>query len=200
MARFAWINWLFAMGLFFSALGLVTSVARFREEGSPTFRVIFLAVFVVYFGVGVAFWLMPFRPNPRIVPYFARKLEEYGGKTSIAFARGRGLYREVAALDQLAASLGVRPLTDFGFADDYYEQEVHWHPASEGLRTAETLRKGLGPLLLTAPGVVSDLEALASVLCAAADRCVDFSLVLRLRRKDSLQVVMARESRQGSFW
>ena len=39
---------------------------------------------------------------PRIVPYIARELGKYGGRTSIAFARGRGLYREIVALDELA--------------------------------------------------------------------------------------------------
>src|SRR5438128_5565132 len=131
MVGSAWIGWVFAAGFLFSALGLAASVARFREEGSPTLRVIFLAFFAVYFGVAVCLWLMPRRPKPRIVPCFARKLEEYGRETSIAFARGRGLYRELAALDQLAATMGVTPLSAFGFADDYYEQEVHCHVASE---------------------------------------------------------------------
>jgi hypothetical protein len=34
----------------------------------------------------------------------------------------------------------------------------------------------------------------------AADRGVDFNLVLRLHAKDSMQVVRTREVRQGSFW
>jgi hypothetical protein len=34
MGRFAWIGWIFVSGFSFSALGLVASLARFREEGS----------------------------------------------------------------------------------------------------------------------------------------------------------------------
>jgi hypothetical protein len=34
----------------------------------------------------------------------------------------------------------------------------------------------------------------------AADQGVDFSLMLRLHAKDSMQVVRTREVRQGSFW
>jgi len=200
MAGSAWIGCVFAVGFFFSALGLAASVARFRAEGSPTLRVVFLAFFAVYFGVAVGLCLMPRRPKPRIVPCFARKLEEYGRETSVAFPRGRALYQALAGLDELAATLGVTPLSAFGFADDYYEQEVHWRTASEGLRTVDRLRQGLTPRLLAVPDLPSDLEALASVLRAAADRGVDFNLRLRLHKKDSLQGVMSRESRQGSFW
>jgi hypothetical protein len=149
----------------------------------------------------VAHWLIwPFRLRPRIVPYFARALGEYGGKTMTAFVRGRALYREIVALEQLAGTLGVKPLSAFGFAYDYYQQEVRWHAASEGLRTVEALRQSLGVNLLAAPDVTQDLEALASILRAAADQNVEFSLVLRLHAKDSMQGVCTREVRQGSFW
>jgi len=48
--------------------------------------------------------------------------------------------------------------------------------------------------------VAHDLEALATVVRAAAERGVDFSLVLRLYEKDNLQGVCTLETRQGSFW
>ena len=102
------------------------------------------AFFSVCFGSGVVLWLIePLLIRPRIVPYFSRELERYGGTTMTAFKRGRDLYREIATLDQLAGTLGVTPLSAFGFAYDYYEQDVQWHPASEGLRTVEALRQGL---------------------------------------------------------
>lgn len=52
-----WIPWLFVVGLGFSALGLAISVARFAEEGSPTGRVVFLALAVLFFGWVVVLWL-----------------------------------------------------------------------------------------------------------------------------------------------
>jgi len=196
-----WIPWIFVIGFCISALGLFTSITSFREGGSLTLKDIFFAFFFVQFGAAVGLWLTwPFRFKPRIVPYFARELGEYGGKTSAAFARGHGLYREILALDQLASTLGVKPLSAFGFADDYYEQEVQWHAASEGLRTIEVLRQGLGAPSLTAPDLTRDLEALDSVLRAAAEQGVDFSLVLRRLKKDSIQVVSSVECRQGRFW
>lgn len=196
-----WIPWIFVLGLCVSFLGLIPSIAAFLEEGSPSLTVFVFAIFAVFFGWAVVLWLIgPFLIRPRIVPYFTRELGKYGGTTKTAFARGRGLYREIVALEQLAGTLGVKPLSAFGFAYDSYEQEVQWHAASEGLRTAEALRQGLGPHLLTAPDVAHDLEALASVVRVAADQGIDFSLVLRLHVKDNMQAVCTREVRQGSFW
>jgi hypothetical protein len=196
-----WIPWIFVLGLCVSILGLIPSIAAFREQGSPTLTVFVFACCAVFFGWVVVLWLIgPFLIRPRIVPYFTRELGAYGGTTMTAFARGRGLYREIVALEQLARALGVKPLSAFGFAYDHYEQEIHWHAAAEGLRTVAALRQGLSAHLLTAPDVAQDLEALASVVRAAADQAVDFSLVLRLHAKDNMQAVCTREVRQGSFW
>jgi hypothetical protein len=196
-----WIPWIFVIGLCVSLFGLIPSIAAFREGESRTLTILVFGFFTVFFGWTVVLSLLgPFPLRPRIVPYFARELGTYGGKTMAAFARGRGLYREIVALDQLAGALGVKPLSAFGFAYDYYEQEVHWHAASEGLRTVEALRQSLGANLLAAPDVAQDLEALASVVRVAADQGIPFSLVLRLHAKDSMQAVCTREVRQGSFW
>lgn len=190
-----WIPWLFVLGFFFSALGLFTSIASFREFGKITVGLIAFAVFFLLFGWAVVRWMLPFRPKPRIVPYFAKELAPLGGSTMHAFSRGRALYLHIDALEVLAGNLGVRPLSAFGFAYDHFAQEVRWHPASEGLATVQTLREGKNE-----PRVAEDLEALASVLEVAAEKDVPFSLVLRLHEKDSMQTVCTRETRQGSFW
>jgi hypothetical protein len=196
-----WIPVIFVVGLGVSILGLIPSVAMSLAKGSPTLMAVVFAVFTVFFGWTVVFSLIwPFFLRPRIVPYFPRELGPYGGTTMTAFRRGRGLYREIAGLDRLARTLGVTPLSAFGFPYDHYEQEVRWHAASEGLRTVDTLRQGLDTRLPTAPDVTADLDALASVIREAADQQVGFSLVLRLHAKDSMQAVCSREVRQGSFW
>jgi hypothetical protein len=196
-----WIPLIFVIGLGVSILGLIPSIAEFQEEGSLTPALFIFGFFAIYFGSIVILSLLgPFPIRPRIVPYFARELGVLWGPTMVAFPRGRGLYGEIVALEQLAGSLGVTPLSRFGFAYDHYEQEVTWHPAREGLRTAEALRQGLGAHLAAAHDVGDDLEALTSVLRMAADQGVDFSLVLRLHAKDSMQVVCTREGRQGGFW
>ena len=190
-----WISGIFVAGFAFSAVGVFASIAAFREDGSITWRLIVFTVFFLLFGWAVLRILLPLRPRPRIVPYFAAELGAYGGETMTAFARGRGLYLEISALDALAHSLGVRPLSTFGFAYNHFGQQVQWHPASEGLATAEALQQKH-----RSRAVEQDLETLAGVLRTAAGKDVPFSLVLRLWEKDSMQVVCTRETRQGSFW
>jgi hypothetical protein len=196
-----WITWLFVIGLGVSIVGLALSIAAVRAGEPATRALVACAVATVFFGWAVTLWLIaPLRIRPRIVPYFTRELGPVGGDTMAAFVRGRGLYREIVALERLAATLGVTPLSAFGFAYDYYEQEVRWHAAADGLRTVMALRRGLEGPRPAAPDVAADLETLARVLTVAADRDVAFSLVLRLHAKDSLQAVCTREVRQGSFW
>ena len=188
---------IFVAGLAVSLFGLVTSIAAFREDLSPIALLLLYTAFSLLFGWAVILWLTaPLRVKPRIVPYFSGALGAYGGPTMAAFRRGRALYREIAALDERAATLKVTPLSAFGFADDYYEQAVRWHAASEGLKTAEALRG-------TAESngeMAGDLDALVSVLRTAVERGVSFSLVLRLQARDNMQVVCTGEPRQGSFW
>jgi hypothetical protein len=199
--RWSWIPWTYPIGFVLSGIGLAAIVPDYRELGSPLFTVAFFAVFFLQFGwLVVAWWSLPYRLTPRIVPYFARELQPHGGSTTPAFLRGRGLYTELVALDELAAALGVTPLSAFGFEDDYFDQEIRWHPATEGLRSVEALRQGLDARLLAAKGVTADLDVLAEALRIAAEKDVAFSLILRLQKKDSLQAVMSREMRQGSFW
>lgn len=196
-----WIPWIFVFGLCVSIVGLIPFIAAFRESGSLTVGLVGFGLAALFFGWVVISWLLwPYRLRPRIVPYFVRELGPLWGDTMAAFTRGRGLYREIVALEELAETQGVKALSAFGFAYDHYGQQVRWHPASEGLRTVEALRQSLGAQTHAAPDVARDLEALASVLRTAATQGVDFSLVLRLHAKDSLQGVCTREVRQGSFW
>jgi hypothetical protein len=127
-------------------------------------------------------------------------MEPYPGPTSVAFARGRALYRRSAALDRLAGTLGVTPLSAFGFADDLFGQSVRWSPASDGLRTVDALRAGLGAEP-PGPGVAEDLDALTSVLRIAADRGVEFALLLRVGGGDiQSAAIFEPASRIGRFW
>jgi hypothetical protein len=194
-----WVPWIFVVGACVSILGLLLSIQVLPSDG-PTIQLFVFAAAAIFFGWVVAMWLTaPLWIRPRIVPYFARELGHYGGPTMVAFARGRALYREIEPLDQLARRLGTTPLSAFGFAYDHYDQVVRWHPASAGLRTVEMLQRALATESAVA-GVVDDLAALAVALRAAAEQGVDFSLVLRLYAKDSMQAVCTREVRDGAFW
>jgi hypothetical protein len=195
-----WIPWIFVVGACVSVFGLVLSVQAPAHDGL-TVRVFVFAAATVFFGWVVAMWLTAaWWIKPRLVPYFARELGQYGGPTMVAFQRGRALYCEIVALERLARTHGVTPLSAFGFAYDHYDQVVGWRSASDGLRTAEALRQAVVAEPLAMPGVMDDLDALAVVLRAAAGQGVAFSLVLRLHAKDSMQAVCTREVRQGSFW
>ena len=170
-------------------------------QGLSNTQVAVLWFGLTYFGLALAaIAALPIRLRARVVPYFRRRIAEYGGTSSRAFARGRGLYEEAAALDQMADGLGVRRLSSYGFADDFYGQEVRWHAASEGLATVEALRQGLAAGPPRHPDLPRDLDALVEVLRLAAADGIDFCLTVRIFRKDSLQVVSSMEQRAGSFW
>ncbi|MEI4920648.1 hypothetical protein Q8G81_34380, partial [Klebsiella pneumoniae] len=83
-----------------SILGLVPSVAAFRADGSQPVSVAVFALFALLFGRAAFNWLTwPLFVRPRIVPYFSKEREGYGGETMAAFRRGRGLYRGIVALE-----------------------------------------------------------------------------------------------------
>jgi hypothetical protein len=195
-----WIPLIFLAGLAVSLIGLFASATELAERGVTAGFVVF-AVFVLFFGAVCFQWLMaPLLLRPRVVPYFKRPLGEYGGGTTAAFRGGRALYREMATLDELAGTRGVAPLSAFGFAYDHYDQPVDWHGAAQGLATVDAVLGALAATPEAASDLLADLEALASVLRTALDQATDFSLVVRLHAKESMQGVMTRETRQGSFW
>lgn len=182
-------------GFVFGGLGLLGALVLHPEVKTSKGELVFFALGFLFFGWGLVMWLTyPFFRKPRLVPYFAREVQPYSRETAAAFWRGRALYREIATLDELAAKEGVPPLSAFGFADDYYEQEVQWYPASEGLRTVGAIKP-----LVAAPDLTGDLGALESALKAAAELGVDFSIALRVHN-DSLQAVSSMQQRQGRFW
>jgi len=190
-----WIAWIFVAGFFFSSLGLSVSIATYLDHREFSASAIGFALCFVLFGAALVQLVLPFRPQPRVVPYFPQELGPLGGETMAAFRRGRSLYLEMSALDARAAGLGVKPLSAFGFRYDHFGQEVEWHKAEDGLATVRALRAQAASADLQA-----DLATLASLLQTAAEKRVPFSLVLRLQPKDNLQMVCTRETRQGSFW
>lgn len=197
----SWIPWIFVCGLLVSAVGLAAALLAHHHGDASIARPLVFAMPTALFGWAVGSWLAwPRFVTPRVVPCFAIRLGEHRGPASAAFwDRGRGLYRDMHALDELASRLDVTPLSAFGFADEYYDQQPAWHGASSGLATVQALRRNLPPEL-SSRDLAADLEALESVLLLAAERDVSFHLVLRLHGSESLQVIATREARQGSFW
>ena len=77
----AWIAWAPVVGFGLSSMGLIAARALAQEGvGLSTAKLAFLWFGFVSFGLGLASLLtVPFRLKARIVPYFARQIEEYGG-------------------------------------------------------------------------------------------------------------------------
>lgn len=195
-----WLPWVFVVGLCFAALGLYVAVASYLLDGRR-FGVmgIVFTIFFLLFGWSVLLWLtIPLRIKPRIVPYFASMLADYGGASSAAFKRGRQLYLQFDELERRAVAAGVTPLSAYGFADDYYGQEVRWRSANEGLNTVMALRAACDAR--DEPELAADLAALEGALRIAQEKGVTFSLALRPGASDSLQVVSSMEVRSGRFW
>jgi hypothetical protein len=196
-----WLPLIFVIGCAVSLLGFSTAVWELNADGALTSGLFIFGLFSLLFGAAVVRWLIgPLPYKPRIVPYFAQQLGAYHGPAMSAFLRGRALYSQIVALDALADTLSVQPLSSFGFAYDHYDQVVQWHSAAQGLHTVQALRAGLGADVRAAPGLTEDLDTLAAVLHTAADQGVEFSLIVRLHAKDNMQAVCTRELRQGEFW
>jgi hypothetical protein len=189
-----WISSIFAAGFVFSSIGLFASLAALREDGSMTARLVAFTIFFLLFGWAVLRMLLPIRPRPRIVPYFAAELvRSWRRHDDCVRARPR-LVLEITALDALAHSRGVKPLSTFGFASTTSgSKSIGTRQPTDLRRRRRSGRSGTAP----------QSPRTSSARPGAAHRRRKgrtFSLVLRFGEKDSLQVVCTRETRQGSFW
>jgi uncharacterized membrane protein len=79
-----WMTWwmplIFAAGLCVAILGLIPAVTLSLERGAPKVSLFVYGIFALFFAwavVSAAVW--PVFLRPRIVPYFNRELEPYGG-------------------------------------------------------------------------------------------------------------------------
>ncbi len=115
--------------------------------------------------------------HAHVVPYFDKKVGEID-----TFCHGQSLARHGTALDEAARSLGVTPLSAFGWNDDMDHEKVEWHEPSEGLKTVNAL------LLVVQRGelawvdqeaIAADLKRVAHALTRAEERAIQFSLLLR---------------------
>lgn len=193
-----WIPLIFVAGSILSTLALGTTIYWAPRGNWPWGTLVFLGFFTLFFTWGVwNAYTWPYFIKPRVVPYFERELERYGGSTSGVFWRGRALFANFALLERLAETAGVKPLSAYGFTDDYYLQPVVWHSTAEGCATVEALRHGLSA---PNPDLAADLDVLSATLRVAQEQGVRFCLVLRLDSSDSLQAVCTREERSGRFW
>jgi len=86
-----------------------------------------------------------------------------------AFLGGEALARNLETLDMLAREAGVTPISGFGFADDFYGEELTWHAPEEGLTTVLTLLERVAEQ----PSRVDDAEAVTKDLKRVAGALED---------------------------
>jgi hypothetical protein len=193
IARRRWILVVPTAVLLLAAAGLL-AVLR-APNVTPPHHVAILGAGTVLFGIAaISLALEPWRRRPRVVPCFSQQVGEPLEPGGAAFRRGHALFREMGTLDQLAAAASVAPLSTFGFADDAWGGEVHWHPAPSGLATVAALLEGR-----LAEDVTADLRALQEALEAANSVDASFALMVRLHGGD-MQSAAIFEKRQGRFW
>ena len=112
----------------------------------------------------------------RIIPFFASPV----GETD-TFLYGQALAREFERLETLAEYAGAAPISSFGFPDPLAGETVSWHPAGEGLRSAQALLAAVdshGYLFDEPEAVRADLRRWETAMGRAAEQEIGFSLLL----------------------
>lgn len=109
-----------------------------------------------------------------VVPYFGSRVGEIE-----TYTHGGAIARRVGELDELAGALGVRPLSVFGWNDDFAGEPLVWHESAEGLVTVEALLDHLRAEGADEAPIIDDLERIAHALARAAEKEIRFCLLLR---------------------
>ncbi len=143
---------------------------------------------------------------PRIVPYFLEPSNGDPWKSPYqsdpdldTFGSGYAIARNCTRLDERAVRNGVKPLSAFGFGDEFRSQPAEWHPAGEGLRSLEALirsvreePKGLDDSDL----VLTELQRMRNRLEDARVREIPFCLHVRM---DAAYTAHEFSSRRGKY-
>jgi hypothetical protein len=78
--------------------------------------------------------------DPRIIPYFERKIP---GSDTFFTNTGHAIAHSIQSLDCLAIEAGLKPLSNYGFEDEYMNgrSNAPWYGPEEGLETVVGLLK-----------------------------------------------------------
>lgn len=134
----------------------------------------------------------------RIVPYFEHRVATDDDSIPDAFDGGIELASKCYRLDEVAAEVGVPPLSAYGFQDDYDGDEIIWHDPREALRTIDALTKAIRQQADMA-AVVGELARLRAYLHLASQKGIRFCLLVRAGR-DNMISPLEMDRRQGYFW
>jgi hypothetical protein len=194
-----WISFFLALFLVGCILAVTALYAEARWGGFGSFvgmaKGLFLLLAAAFTGsvaaIGVTVAVQLVLANARIIPYFSKPLTDRYDR-DFSLKGGVALARLLSLLDEAATAGRVRPLSDFGFADDQYGEVVRWHDASSALQTVTFLLSS-GPA-----DAADDLKTLSLALRDAADAGAGVSLLVRTG-EDSWQGLCGHD-RVGGFW
>ncbi len=186
------ITFLFVLGIVAIASG---SYAFFVLESA--YLTSCAAALFLYFFVAIG---LDFRTNyqdlARIVPYFERDVPE---AWDTFFDCGHLIARHCLRLDALAKAANVKPISAFGFEDQFYNVAAPWFGAQEGLATVTHLLEQLraqSELVDDSDKIVTELEKIQLRLQNAAELGVRFCFHLRA---DSAYTGHEFDSRRGKY-
>lgn len=172
------------------ALAGTCAVFYFRRNGEAA--LLGIAVVVVMFLAWAAWRGTRDVLRVRVLPYFDRPL---GQKDT--WLAGENLLRHSRQLDEIAARLGVRPLSDFASGDDLIRGEtLQWFAPGEALKTIDCLLRTDTQASLP-PAVVSDLKRVRDALHSASSQSAKFCFLLR---EGSSISGLESGRRKGSFF
>lgn len=191
-------------GFVLAAIGLTSPPAAFFacravfSHGSQLIAAATAAVFLLTLLVSCLV-LLDHRHFVSIHPYFGKPpAGERPVSSGACLLSGRALAQNLEPLDTLAEELCVSPISAFGFADDFFGEQVTWHPPEQGLKTVSALLDSLAEQPDRVPdsqSVTKDLKKIADALENARKRNIRFSLVVRATNATN---PMEWEQRQGT--
>lgn len=128
----------------------------------------------------------------RVLPYFERPVGQHD-----TWRSGENYLRHSKKLDEIAARLGVQPLSKFASGDDMiWGESLNWFSPEDALQTLERLlQTDVSNALPSA--VVSDLTHIRDSLRLASSKSLKFCLLIREGTSAS---GMEMERRKGSFF
>lgn len=139
---------------------------------------------------------------PRIVPYFKKRVGEKTDRVSDAFHQGQALAKNCKFLDGLAYQSGDKGLSDFGFRDDYYSENVIWHKPQEGIQMVckllEKVKKS-SDQIEDLESITTELKAIEEALTKAEEKEVQFCFLVRVGAEHEI-FIREMEQRTGVFW
>lgn len=155
---------------------VLCSYLTFFTEDSTFLAACLGAVFLLALW-GLLVTLLDYRHFVHIHPYFEKPVSAGG-----AFLSGEAVAKNLESLDALADELSVTPLSEYGFADDFFGEQLTWYEPEAGLRTITTLLGVLeqqGERFDDAALVAKDLRKIADALRNAIRLNVRFCLLVR---------------------